>query len=297
MSNEIQQQSSHESADLGFTASNFFHELSERKRLVALIFALPIILALATVSLSTRYYKATTVVVPIADEGANLGALAGELGGIAAMLGAGTIGSSSSKEESLAVLKSRSFLAKFLVESDALAHIRDRVWPNGVRVGIPVFGGRRDMVVSDAVEYFRTKVLNVSEDRFSGVIRISLEWPDREVVGGWANLLVNQLNLFSRDTAMREAKTSLEYLNEEVSSTTQLELRNSLFTLIENQKHKQMLATVREEYVFKVIDPAIAPQADQFTRPRPFRAILLGIAMGIVLTIISIAWLVTREEL
>ena len=53
-----------------------------------------------------------------------------------------------------------------------------------------------------------------------------------------------------------------------------------IYRLLENQIKTVMLANVRDQYAFKVIDPAVAPDADDVVRPRKRAMILLGAVFG-----------------
>lgn len=64
-------------------------------------------------------------------------------------------------------------------------------------------------------------------------------------------------------------------MTEQIQQTNISEVRGSLFSLIEEQTKKLMLANVREEYIFKVVDPAVIPE-EKF---KPKRAVILAIAL------------------
>ena len=52
----------------------------------------------------------------------------------------------------------------------------------------------------------------------------------------------------------------IKFLDEEFSRSRYTEMRRNLASLKENQIKKMMLAEAREEYVFRTIDPPIAPE-------------------------------------
>ena len=84
-----------------------------------------------------------------------------------------------------------------------------------------------------------------------------------------------------RDKAIEEARKSLTYLQKELTKTNIVELQGSIYRLMENQVHRIMLASVREEFGFKVIDPARIPDIDKYVRPNEVLYILVGLAGGL----------------
>ena len=62
--------------------------------------------------------------------------------------------------------------------------------------------------------------------------------------------------------------------NQKISQLTQtqvIEIRDSLYALIETQTQNAMLANAKEEYAFHIIDPAYVPEV----RIRPKRALIV----------------------
>lgn len=50
-----------------------------------------------------------------------------------------------------------------------------------------------------------------------------------------------------------------------------IEIRESLYTLIESETKNAMLANAKDEFAFKIIDPAVAPEK----RVRPKRTLIV----------------------
>ena len=60
-----------------------------------------------------------------------------------------------------------------------------------------------------------------------------------------------------RENAVNEAQKSIDYLNFALSETEISGMQQVFYQLIEKQQQTKMLASVRDEYVFRTIDPAI----------------------------------------
>ena len=57
-----------------------------------------------------------------------------------------------------------------------------------------------------------------------------------------------------------EAEKSIGYLTDALEKTAIADMQQIFYQLIEKQQQTKMLANVRDEYVFKVIDPAVVPE-------------------------------------
>jgi uncharacterized protein involved in exopolysaccharide biosynthesis len=97
-----------------------------------------------------------------------------------------------------------------------------------------------------------------------------------------------------RQRAIDEAQASIDFLNAELTETSVVELRQALYRLLENQIKTVMFAKVRDQYAFKVIDPAVAPDADDVVRPRKRAMILLGAVFGGVAGLLVVLWRMRR---
>ena len=88
----------------------------------------------------------------------------------------------------------------------------------------------------------------------------------------------------SRNKAIVEAEKSIGFLEEEISKTNIANAQKFLFSLIEQQTKNKMLASVRDEYVFEVIDPATVPTG--VYRPNKNQIAFLGLFIGFFISYI-----------
>jgi uncharacterized protein involved in exopolysaccharide biosynthesis len=87
-----------------------------------------------------------------------------------------------------------------------------------------------------------------------------------------------------RDKAIKESQRNIDYLNEQAAKTTSVELRNAIFTVLESEIKKEMMAQGSAEYALKVVDPAIPSEKQSFPRPVLWTAggLFFGLMLGIV---------------
>jgi uncharacterized protein involved in exopolysaccharide biosynthesis len=146
------------------------------------------------------------------------------------------------------------------------------------------------------VKQFIEDIREIEEDSVTGVIRVTAEWEDPELASAWANGLVKLANQIVRTRDLTEAERSVAYLQSEITKTNILGLQQVLYSLIETEMQTIMLAKVKEEYAFEVIDPAVAPELRSF----PHRALVaaIGTTLGgfIALMVILVRLVIRREE-
>lgn len=254
-------------------------------------------LAATAAFIMTPQYRVQVVMVPVRGDnvsGALSGAL-GQLGGLASLAGVSLPGGGN-KDENLAFLTSRDFLARFVEEEQLLPVLFARKW-DAAHARWNVDDPEKVPTLSDGVNFLDRRVRSVQEDRRTGIITLSVVWKDREQAARWANLMVERANRDLRARAISDAEASKTYLNGELEKTDVVELRQSLYRLIESQIKTIMLASVRPEFAFKVIDPAVVPQPKEKVSPKRLAMVALGALFGGVFALVVVGWQLRRERL
>jgi hypothetical protein len=243
----------------------------------------------------TPKYRAEVVMVPVKadDSRAALASMVGQLGGLASLAGV-SLGGGGNKDEYLQYLQSNAFTARFIEDEKLLPVLfADRWDANNNRWDVD---DPADVpTLADGVRLFERSVRAVQEDRRTGVVTLAVVWKDRELAARWANLLVERVNRDLSERAIAESDASVRYLEGELAKTSVLELRDSIYRLIENQIKTVMLANVRQEYAFKVIDPAVAPDVDDVVRPKKLAMILIGGVFGGAIGLLLVLWRLRRQ--
>jgi uncharacterized protein involved in exopolysaccharide biosynthesis len=123
----------------------------------------------------------------------------------------------------------------------------------------------------------------VQQDPATGMVKISVEHISPVVAQEWVTALLKEINLDMKQRDIQEAEKSINYLNSQIRETTLSDIKQALFGLIEDQTKTLMLANVRDEYIFKTIDPAVVAEE----KSRPARAIICVIVtiLGLLLSI------------
>jgi uncharacterized protein involved in exopolysaccharide biosynthesis len=228
--------------------------------------------------LMTPKYRAEILLVSVEESGGGaFSSLLSNFGGLGRLAGLGS-SRTNRKDEALAMLRSRTFVFEFIDANDGYAVLYPKMW--NAEAG--TWRGSPEAVPSkqDAYIDFTSSVMGVSENRDSGIITVTIKLRDRNLAARWANDIVSMLNQEFRDRVSSEAQRSMEYLEEELEKASSVELRQVIHRLIESQIQTITLTNVRKEFVFRVIDPAVAPDQDHYVSPRPVLYAFIGIVIG-----------------
>jgi len=229
--------------------------------------------------LATPVYKAEVLMLSAQNEqSSSMSALASRAGGLAALAGINLGMTDSNTATSLAILKSRSFTEEFINNEKLMPILFEESWDKENEKW-------QDEPPSSWDAFFVfSGVRTVSWDIDSGLINLSFEWSDPVLAASIANNLVLSVNEHIRKQAIEETNKSIFFLEEQLKQTSLVNAQTVLFNLIEEQTKNIMLANVREEYAFKVIDYAIAPQ--QRISPKRKQIVFISLLLGIVLGMI-----------
>jgi uncharacterized protein involved in exopolysaccharide biosynthesis len=235
----------------------------------------------------TPIYRAQTILIPAKsdkDSDSSGGGLGG-IGAVASLAGIDLGGGDSMTEEALAVLKSRQFTDKFIADRHLMPVLFPKQW-DGV-AGRWKVDESHQPTPSRAYRMFK-KIRSVVQEKKNSLITLDVDWTDRVAAADWANDLVRRLNLEMRQRATARADTAVGYLEKEFETTTAVATREAIGRLIEAQVKQRMLAAVTQEYAFRVIDSAIAPDRDDRYFPNRLVLAAAGPIVGLIVGILCV---------
>ena len=239
------------------------------------------------------WYRTQVLMAAVQPESGSslMRSLSGGIGGLAALAGVDLPDTDAYKRESLARITSREFTYRFLTDEGLIPILFADRWDaqhQRWKSAAPT--------LEQAYRFFDGKVRTVSEDRRTGLIKVTMDWKDQQLAMQWANRMVATFNADARATARDEAQRSQEYLYRELQRTELVELRQTINGLIETEIKKSMLASVREQYAFKIIDPAVLPGKQGRVWPRPTLLITCAFLGGILIGVAIVAALRGRLQ-
>lgn len=265
-----------------------------------LIIAITVLFAIGSVIFAIsqpNIYKADALLAPAESEQSSggLAALAGQFGGLASMAGINLGGGGSDKTDlAIQVIKSRQFLGDFIQKHQILPELMaveawnmadnslsfdpelynsdSKSWVREVKAPL-----KPEPSMQEAVKEF-LKILSVSKAKETGMVSVSIEHQSPLLAKQWVDWLVADINRVMKERDVAEAMRSTEFLNKQIELTNVADIRAILYKLVEEQAKTIMFAEVRDEYVFKTLDPALVPE--EKNKPKRVIIVALGFLLG-----------------
>ena len=276
-----------------------------------LIVAITAVFALVSVGYAlslANQYKASAVVSPAQSGGSSLGAMAGQLGGLASLAGI-NIGSGESNEtqEAMEIMQSWGFMEEFIQTHDLQVPIYAAIgWDKGsnsLKLDNELYdatserwlieddesGENRAPSSWELYEKFRERVA-VSQDKKSGLINISVEYYSPQIAKQWVDLFIITINDYMRARKLEQVNRNIEYLTAQIDKTAIADMREVFYQLVEEQTKSKMLAEASPEYAFVTVSRAMVPE--EKSQPKRALVCILGTLLGGML---SVLWVLFRR--
>jgi uncharacterized protein involved in exopolysaccharide biosynthesis len=242
--------------------------------------------------LRPNQYEAIVLLSPVSSTsgvGSKLSGSASQIGGLASLIGI-NIGGDSSKAESIAYLQSEVLTERFIQDNQLLPVLYPERWSAADKKWI-VSDPAKVPTLWKANRKF-LEIRNVTEDKKSGLVKMSITWTDPVMAANWANGIVRMANDNLRAKAIKEAEQHIAYLNEEASHTDLAPIRTAIYAVLESEIKNAMLAKGPGDYALKVIDPAVAPEL----KSGPLRSLwvlggcMAGFSLALLALFLRSAW-------
>jgi len=262
-----------------------------------IIFA--VVFVMYAISQPNIYKSSVVLAASEQDQSSGLGGLASQFGGLASLAGVNLGGSSSNKVDlALEVIKSRKFITGFIEKHEILKDLMaansweplenklvydSEIYDNEKSKWVRKVTHPYTEIPSEQEAYKKfMELIAINVDSESSIITISLEFLSPYKAQEWLNLLILDINLEMKARDVDEAVKSKRFLVKEIENTNISEIKTVLYKLIEEQTKTIMFANVRDEYVFKIIDPPIA--SEEKFKPKRAMISILGSLLGLILS-------------
>jgi uncharacterized protein involved in exopolysaccharide biosynthesis len=244
-----------------------------------------------------KSYKASVVVSPVSNtpgsnlSGGGLSSLASQFGGLAALAGISLSGDSR-KAESLAVLQSDDLTMRYIRENNLLPIIFSRKW-DAARQRWRVLDPKDTPTLWKGNQAFRKRIRTVVTDTKTGLVTFSIEWQDPKLAAKWANDLVALTNDYLRAKAIAESERNIAYLNQEAAKSDVVGVKQAIYSILQTEINKEMLARGSEAYALRILDPATVPEEPSSAKPIVWvmAALLVSLLASLVVAFVRAAWL------
>ncbi|ALQ53791.1 lipopolysaccharide biosynthesis protein [Pseudoalteromonas issachenkonii] len=250
-------------------------------------------------------YKSEALLAPAEqDKAGGLGALAGQFGGLASLAGVnlGSGGGVDKTQMALEVLKSRKFTSDFIKKHNILPDLMAaKSWnreTNTVIYNEELYIAEQNKWIREVELPFKprpsmqeaykefSKIISANKDKETGMVKIAIEHVSPYIAQQWVNWLIQDINATMKQRDVLEANKSNDFLTQQLEQTKIADIRAVLYKLVEEQTKTIMFANVRDEYVFKTIDPAIVPE--QKFKPKRALICVSGFLLGGTLSVMLV---------
>jgi len=224
-------------------------------------------------------YRASILAVPATVESqisSPLTGMGGQFADLAGLAGIDLSGGQLEIETNIAVIESKRFTKIFLDTNNIYEKLYSEAWDkesNNWKEGVrtPTF----DDILKDL-----NGVQNILFDKRSGLLSVTVDLSDPKAAADWANSFMRTANNHLRDMAIQEANKNIGFLNNELSEVKVVQMKQLLNQMIAKETQKIMIANTRDDYAFKIIDPAFVP--DKKIRPQRSLIVIFGALIGLL---------------
>ena len=161
-----------------------------------------------------------------------------------------------------------------LYKKDTNAWVRDYSYP---KTQIPT--------AQESFKVFRQH-FGLKEDNKTGFLTLTIKHQSPFIAKQWAELLVNQVNIFYRQKDKSESDKSVIFLNQQMSVTNLSEVKEAIAALVQHEIKKLTLIESKQSYVFEYIDPPAIMEVK--SEPKRSLICILSALLGGMLSILLV---------
>ncbi|MBI5643612.1 MAG: hypothetical protein HY954_09100 [Deltaproteobacteria bacterium] len=285
----------------------------KRKTLIIAIVLLSVFGTAISSLFMENIYQAEVIITPVGVKETSHGASA-LLQQFGPIQGISLPGSSSSSSEIVNLLKSKVLKEKIIVNYDLLPVLFSKQWDkdkgewikDASKAGFSL-SGLTDVLKTESAQAeplnggptlwdglrMLDRIVKVSSIPKDNLIMVTVEFNDPALAARIAEYFIMALNDHMTSEVKRVARTNRKYLEEQLNHVGDPFIRNNIYNLIAQQIELSMMAEVKENFAFKLLDPPKTPDR----RIKPKRTVMVkvsfvvafsaGVALSFVLEFIK----------
>lgn len=244
-------------------------------------------------------YKATALLAPSKTESSGLPSSFGQLGGLASLAGV-NLNSSLSNETQMAkaIMVSWNFIEAFIKNNNlAVELVAVESWnqkTNELQINNEIYDVKNKKWLVEkpsSWSLFKSFSSRLSVlDTNAGFLSISIEHYSPHVAKKWLDLYIAEINKYMQELQVSKVNNNINYLEQQIESTSIAEMKVVFFTIIEEQIKNEMLAKASPDYIFTPVSASMLPEE----KSQPARAIIC-IVLTLVGGILSVLIVLVRQ--
>ena len=239
-------------------------------------------------------YKATALLAPAKVESSDISGSLGQLGGLASLAGVNLNNSGGSETEmAKAIMISWNFIESFINSNNLVAELAAvDGWnkeSNQLILNQEIYDLKNDIWLADKPSSWSlyksfSSMLSIQETN-SGFLLVSIEHYSPYVAKKWLDLYISEINKHMQELQVYKVNNNITYLQKQIATTSNAEMQNVFYTIIEEQIKNKMLAEASPDYVFVSVSASMVPEE----KSQPKRAIIC-ISLTLLGGIISVLY-------
>lgn len=252
-----------------------------------------IILSLMFALILPNIYKSEALLMP-QEETSGMGGMLGQYSGMAGLAGISIPTESGTKsQEAISRVRSFDFFSKYFLPRIELANlVAVKKWDSDQNILIynkKIYDNETKKWVGkpkseqEAYKSYK-RSLSIIEDKKTSFVILSMKHHSPFIAQSWTQIIIDEIHESMRDQDKIQSTKSINFLNS-LSLTVQYEeIKKALSSLQQEQMKQLMMIEANEDYIFKILDPPIAPEK----KSEPSRSIIviLGTLLGFIVSII-----------
>jgi len=242
--------------------------LKYKKMIAAIVIVMVVLTAIVSLCM-TKIYEAKAVIVP-AETRTDMGGMST----VAAQFGLAAPASAKASEI-VNVLKSDILKDRIIKKYNLLNVLFEPDNLKGKTEDEKTWAGIRAM----------TKILKINFAQKENAINISAQFKDPKIVADLVKYTLDELNELMSSEAKRVADTNKNYLESQIDKTLDPFIRSKIYSLIAQQIETSMMAEVKENFAFKIIDPPRVP--DKRIKPKRTQMVIIAFMVSLFLGVFA----------
>ncbi|MBI5664386.1 MAG: hypothetical protein HZC49_04765 [Nitrospirae bacterium] len=241
---------------------DYISVLARYKKLIIITVSIAVAATGVISYFSPKIYKASAVIMPVPQSQEQSG-----MSAVALQLGIPT-NPVSNASELLSLLQSNILMERVIRKYDLVP----------VFFGEKAKGKKENEQIWDGIRYLKDSVFRVRDNKRDGVIELSAEFSDPQMSAGILTYILTELTDYMSSEAKRVADTNKKYLESLIDKNSDPLIKQKIYALIARQIEISMMAEVKENFAFKVLDPPKIP--DRKIKPKTTSNILLSFVIS-----------------
>lgn len=284
---------------------DYWQVIWKRRNMIGGIVVVSVFATIIISLFMTNIYQAKAVIMPVTSKdsgasGGGLTALVQQFGGLPGI----SMPGSTAASEIVNLLKSNILREKVIQQYNLMPVLfykrwdaKQRSWKkSGVnldpdyylahlsRAVTPMLSNsteKKDPDIPDTWDALRllNEIVKINQDVKQNTIAISVDLHDPDMAARIVEYFLVTLTNYMSGEAKRVAATNRKYLEGQLESTMDPFIKQKTYNMIAQQIETGMMAEVKENFAFKVIDPPLAP--DKKIKPKRVQMVMLSLIVAL----------------